>query len=134
MFAKKSPIQVIEHSGIEARIYQVQQGYRVELDGTDTELYWHVGVFADFQQVNAWLKFELEKLDAGLLLGSDWLMLEGDFSGNRFYRDWFICKGLDWQAYDPLTNRCYIASSLKELKGKIDRIEDERSPLLNEKA
>jgi hypothetical protein len=30
-------VQVIEHGGIEARIYQVQQGYRVEVSGLDTE-------------------------------------------------------------------------------------------------
>jgi hypothetical protein len=119
-------IQVISLNDIEARIFRVQQGYRVEVSSTLTD-YWHRGVFQDFEQLQDWLKFELEKLEAGFSLGSDWLMFEGDFDGNGIYQDWFICEAQDWQGYDPLTNRCYKASTFKALKAKIDQIEDERN-------
>ncbi len=89
--------------------------------------YWHPSIFPDLHQLEEWLKFELEKLEAGFFLGGDWIMLEGDFDGNGLYRDWFICEARHWQGYDPLTNRCHTALSLKELKEKIDRIENERN-------
>lgn len=124
MIAEKSPIHVIESSGIEARIYQIQYGYRAEINGTETEFYWHPGIFQDFYQLKEWLKFELEKLEAGFFLRGDWLMLEGDFDGNSMYKNWFIChQQQNWQGFDPLTNRCYTASSWKALKEKIDQIE-----------
>lgn len=126
--ASKS-IQVITLNGIEARIFRVQQGYRVEISTTLVD-YWHAGVFWDLHQLEEWLKFEVEKLEVGVSLGGDWLMLEGDFDGNGIYRDWFICKEKDWQGYDPLTNRCHTAPTLKALKAKIDRIEEERSPIV----
>lgn len=118
-------IQVITLDGLEARIYRVQQGYRVEVS-TILMDYWHRGVFWDINQLEDGLMFELEKLQAGCCLGGDWMMLEGDFDDNGIYQGWFICKEQDWQGYDPLTNRCYIASTLKALKLKIDRIQDER--------
>lgn len=118
-------IQVITLDGIEARIYQVQQGYRVEVSTIMVD-YWHRGVFWDIHQLEEWLKFELEKLQAGFCLGGDWMMLEGDFDGNGIYRGWFIDEEQDWQGYDPMTNRCYTSPTLKALKLKIDRIQDER--------
>lgn len=121
-------IQVVSLDDIEARIFRVQQGYRVEVSTTLMD-YWHPGVFEDLQHLEEWLKFELEKLEAGFSLGGDWIMLEGDFDGNGIYRDWFICQGKDWQAYDPLTNCCYTAGTLAALKLKIDRVEEERSPV-----
>ncbi|HEY9796415.1 MAG TPA: hypothetical protein V6D30_12305 [Leptolyngbyaceae cyanobacterium] len=45
MLVQKPSVQVIEHGGIEARIYQVQQGYRVEVSGLDTEFYWGILAF-----------------------------------------------------------------------------------------
>jgi hypothetical protein len=119
-------IQVISLDDIEARIFQVPQGYRVEVTATLDD-YWHPGIFRDLHQLEEWLQFELEKLDGGFSLGGDWMRLEGDFDGNGIYRDWFICEEKDWQGYDPLTNRCYIAPSLTALKAKIDQIELERS-------
>lgn len=123
MLAKQLPVHVIESSGIEARIYQVQQGYRAEISGAETEFYWHPGIFEDFYQLQEWLNFELEKLEAGFFLRGDWLMLEGDFDGNGMYKSWFIYQEQDWQGFDPLTNRCYKASSWKALKARIDQIE-----------
>jgi len=119
-------IQVISLDDIEARIFQVPQGYRVEVTATLDD-YWHPGIFRDLHQLEEWLQFELEKLDGGFSLGGDWMRLEGDFDGNGIYRDWFICEEKDWQGYDPLTNCCYIAPSLTVLKAKIDQIELERS-------
>jgi len=119
-------IQVITLDGIEARIFRVQQGYRVEISTTLVD-YWHRGVFWDLHQLEEWLEFEVEKLEVGISLGGDWLMLEGDFDGNGIYRDWFVCQEKDWQGYDPLTNCCHTAPTLKALKAKIDRIEEERS-------
>jgi hypothetical protein len=119
------PIRVITLDNIEVRIYRVQQGYRVEVSSTLND-YWHPGIFWDVQQLEEWLKLELEKLNDGFALGGDWMMLEGDFDDNGIYRDWFICKAKEWQGYDPLTNHCHTALFLKELKAKIDRIEDER--------
>jgi hypothetical protein len=118
-------IQVITLDNIEARIYRVQQGYRVEVSSSLSD-YWHRGVFWDFHTLEEWLKPELEKLNDGFPLGGDWIMLEGDFDGNGMYRDWFICQEKDWQGYDPLTNCCYSAPSLAALKVKIDQIENER--------
>jgi hypothetical protein len=120
-------IQVITLDDIEARIYRVPLGYRIEISTTLVD-YWHPGVFRDIQQLEEWLKFELEKLEAGFSLGGDWIMLEGDFDGNGIYRDWFICEAQNWQGYDHLTNCCHTAPSLAALKSKIDRIEAERSP------
>jgi hypothetical protein len=128
MPAKKSPIEVIEQGGIEVRIYPVQQGYRVEISGTETEFYWHPGIFQSLQVLWDWLQPQLYALsDLGLVLSGEWMTLEGDFDGNEIYRDWFICQGQSWQGYDPLTNCCYTAPSLMVLKQKIDQTEIERS-------
>lgn len=129
--ASKS-IEVITLDGIEARIFQVQQGYRVEIYTTLVD-YWHTGIFWDLHQLEEWLEFEVEKLEVGISLGGDWLMLEGDFDGNGIYRDWFVCQEKDWQGYDPLTNRCHTAPTLKALKAKIDRIEEERSLVVRDR-
>ena len=48
---KKSPVQVIEHAGVEVHIYRVQQGYRVEVSGPETEFYWHPGIFQSKQEL-----------------------------------------------------------------------------------
>ena len=125
MLAQKSAIQVIEQDGIEARIYSVQQGYRVEVSGTETEFYWHPGIFHNQQELWDWLRPQLEALiNSGLALGGEWMALEGDFDGNELYRDWLICQKQElWESYDPLSNHCHTARSLVALKAKIDRIE-----------
>jgi hypothetical protein len=122
-------IQVVSLEDIEARIFRVQQGYRVEVSTTLMD-YWHPGVFEDLHELEEWLRFELGRLEAGFCLGGDWIILEGDFDGNGIYRDWFICQLKNWQGYDPLTNCCYTAGTLAALKLKIDRVEEERSPLV----
>jgi hypothetical protein len=76
-----------------ARIYSVQQGYRVEVSGIETELYWHPGIFHNQQELWDGLRPQLEALiDSGLALGGGWMALEGDFGGNELYRDWLICQ------------------------------------------
>ncbi|NEQ25205.1 MAG: hypothetical protein F6K28_40245, partial [Microcoleus sp. SIO2G3] len=57
-------IQVISLDDIEARIFQVPQGYRVEVT-TTLDDYWHPGIFRDLHQLQEWLPFELEKLECG---------------------------------------------------------------------
>jgi hypothetical protein len=52
-------IQVISLDDIEARIFQVPQGYRVEVT-TTLDDYWHHGIFRDLHQLEQWLQFELE--------------------------------------------------------------------------
>jgi hypothetical protein len=128
MLVQKPSVQVIEHGGIEARIYQVQQGYRVEVSSLDTEFYWHPGIFGSKQELWDWLRPQLYALiDNGLVLGGEWMMLEGDFDGNERYGDWFVNQTAQrWEGYDPLTNRCHTAPTLRALKEKIDRIELER--------
>ncbi|HBB30613.1 MAG TPA: hypothetical protein DC064_01855 [Cyanobacteria bacterium UBA9273] len=130
MLAQISSIQVIERSGIEACIYQVEQGYRVQIQATESEFYWHPGIFWSLEELLAWLNLELATLEASLPLGGEWMMLEGDFEDNEIYRGWFIYKTKrEWQGYDPLTNCCYTAPYLKGLKGKINRIEEERASI-----
>lgn len=119
-------VKVIALDSIEARIYQVEKGYRVEVSGTLSD-YWHRGIFWDLQQLEEWLEPELERLNAGFAVSEDWMMIEGDFDGNGKYRDWFFCQEKNWQGYDPLTNCCYTAPTWNALQVKIDRIEDERS-------
>jgi len=61
------------------------------------------------------------------VLGGEWMMLEGDFDGNERYGDWFVNQTVQrWEGYDPLTNRCHTAPTLRALKEKIDLIESER--------
>ncbi len=119
--------EVIKFENVEVRIFKVEQGYRVELSSTLSD-YWHRGVFWDFEQLLEWLTPQLEKLADGYALGGDWLMLESDFDGNEMYRGWFIYDApRGWEGYDPLTNCCYGAMHRKELKQKIDRVEEERA-------
>lgn len=126
MQASKDPIQVIEYSNIEASIFPVEEGYRAVIRSPD--FFWHPGVFSDLQLLWEWLRLQVETRARGLPLGGDWLMLEGDFDSNEIYQDWFIYDaGKRWEGYDPLTNRCYCASRLQELKRKIDQVERKRA-------
>ncbi|MEC4989659.1 MAG: hypothetical protein SAJ37_13095 [Oscillatoria sp. PMC 1068.18] len=123
------PIKVIERDSIEAQIFQVAQGFRVVINSPN--FYWHPGIFWSLIELEKWLDWQLEKLEASLPLGEDWLMLEGDFDSNELYRGWFIYDSRKvWQGYDPLTNCCYTRSSILELKKKIDGLETERSQLI----
>ncbi len=126
-------VRVITLDDIEARIYRVEQGYRIEVSSCLSD-YWHPGIFSDLQQLEEWLYPELEKLNVGFALGGDWMMFEGDFDGNGKYRDWFVYQSQNWQGYDPMTNCCYSAPSLVALKAKIDRIEDVRSGKTGERS
>ena len=68
MLAQRTPVQVISHAGTEASIYQVQHGYRVSISGTETEFYWHPGIFQSVQELWQWLRPQLEVLiDTGLV-------------------------------------------------------------------
>ncbi|MGD1699528.1 hypothetical protein [Dapis sp. BLCC M229] len=63
--------------------------------------------------------------------GDDWLALCGDIDEGEIYRDWFIWQDVDfsqeWEAYDLVTNKIFVARDLSLLKAKIDVIEDARS-------
>lgn len=63
--------------------------------------------------------------------GDDWLALCGDIDEGEIYRDWFIWQDRDfsqeWEAYDLITNKRFVATDLSRLKAKIDQIEDARS-------
>lgn len=118
MLIDKSPVQVISYSDLEARIYNLQLGYRVEVSDTVGKLYWHPGLFKNKQELCDWLRLQLEALVGdSASLSSEWL--EGEL-----YRDWFISKTSDgWQGYDPMTNRRYCALTLAGITEKIDLIE-----------
>lgn len=63
--------------------------------------------------------------------GDDWLALCGDIDEGEIYRDWFIWQDVDfsqeWEAYDLVTNKRFVAIDLSLLKAKIDVIEDARN-------
>ena len=119
------PVQVSEYDGYEVRIYQVRDGYRVEINGIGTQFYWHPGIFRRQEELWEWLRIQLNALvDDGIALGEEWMMLEGDFDGNGLYRGWFIQQTRQhWQGYDPLTNCCYTAPTWQTLQAKIERVE-----------
>ena len=123
MLIDKSPAKIIEQNGITARIYRLQQGYRVEVNQNHAEnpLYWHPQVFNDERELSDWLKPQLEALiDNGVSLSGRWMKSEI----SQLYQDWFIRETVDsWEGYDPMTNRCHRASTLEELHEEIDRIE-----------
>ncbi|MGK7923472.1 MAG: hypothetical protein AB4080_26095 [Trichodesmium sp.] len=77
----------------------------------------------------AWLDLVASAVDN--FDGDDWLALSGDIDEGEIYRDWFIWQDLDfsqeWEAYDLLTNKRFVAKDLSLLKAKIDEIEDYRS-------
>ncbi len=120
MLIDKSPIQIISYSDFEARIYSLQLGYRVELSNTLGKLYWHPGLFKNKQELCDWLRSQLEALV------EDSVSLSGEWLEGELYRDWFISKTSDgdaWQGYDPMTNRRHCALTLAAIKEKIDWIE-----------
>ncbi|MEQ8996885.1 MAG: hypothetical protein RID53_10330 [Coleofasciculus sp. B1-GNL1-01] len=119
--------QAISHDGIEVRIYPVEQGYRVVVSSILNE-YWHPGIFPSVQELWDWVQPQVEALaEDGLPLAREWMMLDSDFDGNGMYGDWFINQAArHWEGYDPLTNRCYTASTRIALTRKIDQIQAQR--------
>ena len=77
----------------------------------------------------AWL--ELVALDANFLTGDDWLALCDDIDSGEIYRDWFLWQDAefsgDWQAYDHLSKRRFVAKGKVFLKAMIDAIENARN-------
>ncbi len=77
----------------------------------------------------AWLDLVASAVDN--FDGDDWLALCDDIDEGEIYRDWFIWQDVDfsqeWEAYDLLTNKRFVATDLSLLKAKIDAIEDARS-------
>lgn len=79
----------------------------------------------------AWLELVASAVDN--FDGDDWLALCGDIDEGEIYRDWFIWQDTDfsgeWEAYDLITNKRFVAKDLSLLKTKIDEIEDVRSQM-----
>ncbi|MEB3343782.1 hypothetical protein [Okeania sp.] len=77
----------------------------------------------------AWLDLVASTVDN--FEGDDWLALCGDIDEGEIYRDWFIWQDVDfsqeWEAYDLITNKRFVAKDLSLLKTKIDQIEDTRT-------
>lgn len=126
--SSQSPVQIVERQGVEICIYRVLKGYRVEVSGIGTQFYWHPGIFPELPALWDWLVPQLEAfVEDGVALGGEWMMLEGDFDGNGFYRDWFVCKtAQSWQGYDPVTNCCYTAPTWQALREKIEKVKKSR--------
>jgi hypothetical protein len=77
----------------------------------------------------AWV--ELVALDASVLKGDDWLPLCDDIDNGEIYRCWFLWQDREvsgnWEAYDPLSDRRFVAKGKVFLKAAIDSIENARN-------
>jgi hypothetical protein len=77
----------------------------------------------------AWV--ELVALDASDLTGDDWLALCDDIDSGEIYRCWFLWRDREvsgnWEAYDPLSDRRFVAKGKVFLKAAIDSLEDARN-------
>jgi hypothetical protein len=77
----------------------------------------------------AWV--ELVALDESALTGDDWLVLCDDIDSGEIYRGWFLwhdCEiSRNWEAYDPLSDRRFVAKGKVFVKAAIDSIEDARN-------
>ncbi|MDQ2099111.1 MAG: hypothetical protein QQW96_15870 [Tychonema bourrellyi B0820] len=77
----------------------------------------------------AWL--ELVALDTNVFTGDDWLALCDDIDSGEIYRDWFLWQDSevsgDWQAYDHLSDRRFVAQGKVLIKAMIDAIENARN-------
>lgn len=77
----------------------------------------------------AWV--ELVALDASVLKGDDWLPLCDDIDRGEIYRDWFLWHDSEvsgnWEAYDPASDRRFVAKGKVFLKARIDGIENARN-------
>jgi hypothetical protein len=76
----------------------------------------------------AWV--ELVALNASNFTADDWLALCDDIDSGEIYRCWFLWRDLEvsgnWEAYDPLSDRRFVARGKVELKAAIDSIENAR--------
>lgn len=112
------------------RLYKVYEGFRVEIVDSCQKLHWHPGIFPDIEVAIQWSIDSIRRdliEQIGLFYAGGFLDLDPD-DCSYFYRGWFIC---DWwvdgtEAYDPLTNRCYLTDSLEDAMQRIDRIEYDR--------
>ena len=77
----------------------------------------------------AWI--ELIALDDSTLTGDDWLVLCDDIDSGEIYRCWFLWCDREvsgnWEAYDPLSDRRFVAKGKVFLKAAIDSLEDARN-------
>ncbi|MEG4961646.1 MULTISPECIES: hypothetical protein [unclassified Microcoleus] len=77
----------------------------------------------------AWV--ELVALDASALTGDDWLALCDDIDSGEIYRCWFLWCDREisgnWEAYDPLSDRRFVAKGKVLIKAAIDAIENSRN-------
>jgi hypothetical protein len=77
----------------------------------------------------AWV--ELVALDASSLTADDWLALCDDIDRGEIYRCWFLWRDREvsgnWEAYDPLSDRRFVAKGKAFIKAAIDSIEDARN-------
>ena len=77
----------------------------------------------------AWV--ELVTLDTSTLKGDDWLALCDDIDSGEIYRCWFLWRDREvsgnWEAYDPLSDRRFVAKGKVFLKAAIDSIENARN-------
>ncbi|WP_293148522.1 MULTISPECIES: hypothetical protein [unclassified Microcoleus] len=77
----------------------------------------------------AWV--ELVALDNSALTGDDWLVLCDDIDSGEIYRGWFLWHDREvsgnWEAYDHLNDRRFVAKSQVFAKSAIDSIEDARN-------
>lgn len=77
----------------------------------------------------AWL--DLVALDASVLTGDDWLLLCDDIDSGEIYRGWFLWCDREvsgnWEAYDPVIDRRFVAKEKVFLKAAIDSLEDARN-------
>lgn len=77
----------------------------------------------------AWV--ELVALDASVLKADDWLALCDNIDTGEIYRDWFLWHDREvsgnWEAYDPLSDRRFVAKGKVFIKATIDAIENTRN-------
>ncbi|MGB3205189.1 MAG: hypothetical protein WBB28_09390 [Crinalium sp.] len=113
------------------RIYEVPSGYRVDLLDYDQCFWWHPGIFPDIEVAIDWsidaLHRSLGSCDCDCLWDTG-SFLELDGMDCWLYRGWFVCGW--WEEiefFDPLTNCCYIAETIKDVMERIDRIESDRT-------
>ncbi|PSB26298.1 hypothetical protein C7B69_11795 [filamentous cyanobacterium Phorm 46] len=82
----------------------------------------------------AWV--ELVALDDSALTGDDWLVLCDDIDSGEIYRGWFMWHDCEvsgnWEAYDHLSDRRFVAKSQVFAKSAIDSIENARNKAIRQ--
>ncbi|MGL5058520.1 MAG: hypothetical protein ACRC62_00965 [Microcoleus sp.] len=80
----------------------------------------------------AWV--ELVALNSSSLTVDDWLALCDDIDSGEIYRCWFVWRDREvsgnWEAYDPLSDRRFVAKGKVFIKAAIDAIENIRDRVL----